>query len=143
MIGIQIVLDELKKSYEEVYEVAKSLGISFKQAEFIEDGYVMLMSKEDANTLKEYFKNTFPVLDREYLTNLLDDEEPMKCFTIEHGVTICTLTTKSGYVVTGSSAPLNMADYSQELGDKYAADEAFNKLAELEAYHLKAKKFEA
>lgn len=49
-------------------------------------------------------------------------------------MTICTLTTISGYIVTGESACLDKADYDESLGDKYAFEQARDKLWELETY---------
>ena len=52
--------------------------------------------------------------------------------------TVCFLTLKSGFVVTGQSACIDPANFNEEIGRTYAYDNAFDKLWELEGYHQKA-----
>jgi hypothetical protein len=53
-------------------------------------------------------------------------------------VTICALTLRSGFVVTGESACLDPANFDAETGEKIAYANAFEKLWQLEGYHVKA-----
>lgn len=56
---------------------------------------------------------------------------------LENTLTVCTLTLRNGFVVTGESACINSEMYNQEIGERVAYDKAFNKLWQLEGYVLK------
>lgn len=45
---------------------------------------------------------------------------------------VCILYTKGGYYVTGESAPINPAEFSEELGQKYSREEAVDKIWRIE-----------
>lgn len=51
--------------------------------------------------------------------------------------TVCFLTLKNGFVVTGQSACIDPANFNEEIGRTVAYDDAFDKLWELEGYHQK------
>ena len=53
-------------------------------------------------------------------------------------VTICALTLRSGFVVTGESACLSFDNFDKQTGQEIAYDNAFEKLWQLEGYHVKA-----
>lgn len=53
---------------------------------------------------------------------------------------VCILYTKGGYYVTGESAPINPAEFSDELGRKYSREEAVDKIWRIEGI-LHRKKF--
>ncbi len=53
-------------------------------------------------------------------------------------VTICALTLRSGFVVTGESACLDPAGFDAAIGEQIAYENAFEKLWQLEGYHVKA-----
>ena len=53
-------------------------------------------------------------------------------------VTICALTLRSGFVVAGESACLDPANFDAEIGEQIAYANAFEKLWQLEGYHVKA-----
>lgn len=55
---------------------------------------------------------------------------PEGCGTL----TICVLTMKNGLHIVGESACLNPNDFDQALGEKYARENAFSKLWQLEGY---------
>jgi hypothetical protein len=57
--------------------------------------------------------------------------------------TICQITMENGFTVTGTSACVDPKNYNQALGEKYAYEQAFNKLWELEGYLLLQRRFEA
>lgn len=52
--------------------------------------------------------------------------------------TICVLTMANGFEVVGQSACVDPANFNYELGKKYAYENAFNKLYELEGYLLQS-----
>lgn len=54
-------------------------------------------------------------------------------------VTICLLTLKNGYTVTGESACASPENFDEEIGCKIARDNARNKIWALEGYLLKEK----
>lgn len=57
-------------------------------------------------------------------------------------VTICNLTLENGYSVRGESACVSHENFNQALGEKYAFEQAFEKIWALEGYLLKQKLFE-
>ena len=74
----------------------------------------------------------------EYLKSLIINTE-----YVHQGVlTICTLTLKNGFNVVGTSACVDEANYNQEIGDKVAFEDAFDKIWVLEGYLLKQKMYE-
>lgn len=58
-------------------------------------------------------------------------------------LTLCILTLKNGFFVTGESACLDISNYDQEIGKKIAFERALNKIWELEGYLLKQRLFES
>lgn len=51
-------------------------------------------------------------------------------------LTICILTLKNGFTVTGESACVNKANYRQDIGEKLARERAVNQIWPLEGYVL-------
>ncbi len=51
-------------------------------------------------------------------------------------VTICMITLKNGFSVRGESACVSPENYNQAVGEKYAFENAFDKLWQLEGYLL-------
>lgn len=45
---------------------------------------------------------------------------------------VCIIYTKGGYYVTGESAPINPAEFTEELGRKYSREEAIEKIWKIE-----------
>lgn len=58
-------------------------------------------------------------------------------------LTVCALTLKNGYVVTGESAAANPDNFDQEIGRNIARENARQKIWSLEGYLLKQKLSEA
>lgn len=58
-------------------------------------------------------------------------------------LTLCILTLKNGFFVTGESACFDISNYDQETGKKIAFERALNKIWELEGYLLKQRLFES
>ena len=57
-------------------------------------------------------------------------------------LTVCCMTLKNGFTVTGESACASPENFNQEIGEKIAFDMARNKIWVLEGYLLKQKLFE-
>lgn len=51
--------------------------------------------------------------------------------------TICTIVLKNGFIVLGQSAPVVPANFSSEIGQRLAYQDAFNKLWPLFGFELK------
>jgi len=54
-------------------------------------------------------------------------------------LTICALTLRNGFQVTGESAAASPANFDKEIGQKIARDNARNKIWALEGYALRTK----
>lgn len=52
-------------------------------------------------------------------------------------LTICIITMFNGWKTTGVSAPASASNYDQDVGDRYAYDNAFKPLWQLEGYLLR------
>ena len=57
-------------------------------------------------------------------------------------LTVCCLSLRNGYQVTGESAAASPANFNAELGQKIARDNARNKIWALEGYLLRQRLFE-
>jgi hypothetical protein len=55
----------------------------------------------------------------------------------ESCLTVCCLTLKNGFTVTGESACASPENFNREIGEKIAFDNALNKVWALEGYLLK------
>jgi hypothetical protein len=51
--------------------------------------------------------------------------------------TICLITMQNGFIVNGTSAPASKDNYNQEVGERFAYDNAFRQLWPLEGYLLR------
>ncbi|MCR4297246.1 MAG: Gp49 family protein [Gallionella sp.] len=54
-------------------------------------------------------------------------------------MTVCALTLRNGYIVTGESAAASPENFDQEIGRKIARENARNKIWALEGYLLREK----
>lgn len=54
-------------------------------------------------------------------------------------MTVCALTLRNGYIVTGESAAASPENFDKEIGRKIARDNARNKIWSLEGYLLREK----
>lgn len=52
-------------------------------------------------------------------------------------MTICVLMTENGYAIVGKSAPADADNYNEELGRKFAREDAIRQMWPLEAYLLR------
>jgi len=57
-------------------------------------------------------------------------------------LTVCCITLKNGFTVTGESACASPENFDKEIGEKIAFEQARNKIWMLEGYLLKQKLFE-
>lgn len=57
-------------------------------------------------------------------------------------LTVCVLTLKNGYTVTGESAAVSPENFDEEIGRKIARDNARNKIWALEGYLLRQQAYE-
>lgn len=62
---------------------------------------------------------------------------------IAETVTICQIVLDNGYSVRGESACVNPANYNQEIGERFAHDNAYNKLWPLFGFLLAEDNFRA
>lgn len=58
-------------------------------------------------------------------------------------LTVCVLTLRNGFTVTGESACASPENYNEEIGNKIARENARDKIWVLEGYLLKQKLYEA
>ena len=52
-------------------------------------------------------------------------------------MTICVITLRNGYVVTGTSTPVSPENYDKEMGDKISRDKAVAEIWPLQGFLLK------
>ena len=60
-------------------------------------------------------------------------------YLIHNQLTICILTMTNGFMVQGVSAPASPTNFDAEVGKRYAFDNAFKQLWQLEGYLLREK----
>lgn len=63
-------------------------------------------------------------------------------YIVNGTLTICILTLKNGFKVTGESACLDAANFDYDIGKDVAYQNAVSKICELEAYLLAQKRYE-
>lgn len=78
---------------------------------------------------------TAPKLTSESITAKIQNTE----FIAHSLMTICVITMRNGFMVTGVSAPASAANYDAEVGKRFAYDDAFKQLWRLEGYLLREK----
>mgnify|MGYP001014628026 CR=1 FL=1 len=82
---------------------------------------------------------TMEKLTHEYIQSVIKTAD-----YLQHGVlTVCVLTLRNGFTVTGESACLSLATYDAEIGRKIAFDNAVDKIWQLEGYLAKQRMYEA
>ena len=72
---------------------------------------------------------------------MIDDTIVSERYHIFHGttLTVCALTLRNGYIVTGESAAASPENFDESIGRKIARDNARNKIWALEGYLLREK----
>jgi hypothetical protein len=63
-------------------------------------------------------------------------------YVLRDQLTICIITMENGWLSTGVSAPASPENYDAEVGKRYAFDNAFKPLWQLEGYLLRQRLFE-
>lgn len=74
--------------------------------------------------------------------DIIDRIELIKFDIIEETITLCTILLDNGYTVRGESACVNAANYDEQIGDRYAFDDAFKKLWPLFGFLLAETQFQ-
>lgn len=77
---------------------------------------------------------TAPRLTPEMIQDTIFDTKFIKATDV---LTICVLTLRNGFTVTGESACASPENYDQEIGEKIAKENAIEKIWILEGYLLK------
>lgn len=67
----------------------------------------------------------------------LEDEVATVDFHYHNLLTICIITTKAGFYLTGESCAVSPENHDRDIGETYAYKAALNKLWPLEGYRLK------
>lgn len=75
---------------------------------------------------------------------MIDETIVSEQYHVFHGttLTVCALTLRNGYIVTGESAAASPENFDVAIGRKIARDNARNKIWGLEGYLLRQKLFE-
>ena len=81
-----------------------------------------------------------PRLTPEHIDNAIRSEQ----YHVFEGttLTVCVLTLKNGYSVTGESAAVSADNFDEEIGRRIARENARNKIWQLEGYLLRQKLYE-
>lgn len=72
-------------------------------------------------------------LTKEAIENLIVKKD---FIIVGNKTTICTLTLVNKFEVVGQSACIDVANFDKELGEKFAYEQALEKLFEFQAYHM-------
>ena len=104
-------------------------GSSYQKIKFLSDS---LIERRD-QMLREAERVT-----KEQITARIKD---VKYTRLTETLTHCNITLDNGFNVTGESACVNPENYNQEIGEKIAHDNAFNKLWPLFGFLLAEKNF--
>ena len=83
---------------------------------------------------------TAPRVTPERITEVIASREFHK---ITGTLTVCVITLRNGFQVTGESACASAANYDREIGEKIAYENAHDKIWLLEGYLLKEKLFQS
>lgn len=77
-----------------------------------------------------------PRITQDYLVSIITKKEFHR---LSETLTVCVLTLRNGFTVTGESACVSPANYDKTIGKNVAYQNAFDKLWQLEGYALKNK----
>jgi hypothetical protein len=58
-------------------------------------------------------------------------------YILDGHLTVCIITMRNGFMVLGKSAPADIRNYDKDVGERYAYDDAFKPLWQLEGYLLR------
>ena len=96
------------------------------------------MSDETENTIQE-LGLTAPRITPE---DIVDTINSIVFSVLSDTLTVCVLTLKNGFTVTGESACASPENFNRELGERIACDNAKDKIWALEGYLLKQRLYE-
>lgn len=73
--------------------------------------------------------------------DMIDETIVSEQYHVFHGttLTVCALTLRNGYIVTGESAAASPSNFDESIGRKIARENARNKIWGLEGYLLREK----
>ena len=77
-----------------------------------------------------------PRITQDHLVSIITKKE---FHHLSETLTVCVLTLRNGFIVTGESACVSPANYDKAIGENIAYKNAFDKLWLLEGYALKNK----
>ncbi len=97
------------------------------------------MSNETDEQAFQRLNVTAPRVTEEHIKSVIAKKE---FFRLTDVLTVCVLTLLNGFSVRGESACASPENYRQELGEKYALEDAIRKIWPLEGYLLKQRLFE-
>ena len=80
---------------------------------------------------------TAPRITEESIKDRIASVEYSRPFTANPNMTVCAITMENGFTVTGVSAPASAANFDPAIGERYAYDNAFKQLWQLEGYRLR------
>jgi len=98
-----------------------------------------MTDKKTEELLQEKGLNA-PRLNPTLIDNTIDDE--YYHIVPNTTMTLCVLTLKNGFQVTGESAAVSIDNFDKEIGRKIARDNAREKIWQLEGYLLKQKLYD-
>lgn len=81
-------------------------------------------------------KQQAPRITQDHLESIIAKKEFHR---LSETLTVCVLTLRNGFTVTGESACVSPANYDKTIGENVAYQNAFDKLWQLEGYALKNK----
>lgn len=99
------------------------------------------MTNQSISELIESKNFTAPRITKEHIENVIVGKQ----FHVFEGsqLTVCVLTLKNGFTVTGESACASPENFRADIGEAVAYKNAFEKIWALEGYLLKQKLFES
>lgn len=89
----------------------------------------------DNELIEALAKSPMPRITKEFMESRIK-EGGVEFRRYSETVTICQITLDNGYSVRGESACVNPENYNQEIGERIAYDNAFNKLWPLFGFFL-------
>jgi hypothetical protein len=95
------------------------------------------LTREEAENLVA--AKTAPKVTKESIEAKIAHVEHTRPFFENPTMTVCAITMRNGFTVTGISAPASPENFDEQVGQRYAYDDAFKKLWQLEGYLLRSR----
>jgi hypothetical protein len=93
-----------------------------------------VLTLDQAKTLAETLPNV-----RVTEQSIKDKIEKVEYYTVNETGTLCMIQMKNGWISTGFSAPADPGNFDPAIGQRYAYEQAFRPLWQLEGYLLRDK----